>query len=237
MNTDWIISKLDNFILITTPTGWDSGSFIQVCTYDYSESEILKSRVAIDQILATILPDWRNRFDGSAEDKYKEIREACIYAKTALLEQHEIKLNLEPDRPVITLSNVHPKVLNVCGDLFAQGHYKEAISNASNSVLAFMNDFSKCKNLSGLQLVNELFSDNPPLPDRPRVLSPSFSTRESETNFRLGLKGLAMSVVGLMRNLSNHEPIEYTKDECVEYLATMSLFLRNLEKCSLNVSE
>lgn len=237
MNIEWVLKKLDDFVAMTTPSPAHSPQYSLSVGYAFADSEILAARVAIDQILDKVLPDWRQRFSGSTLDRYLDIRKACIYAKELVTVQNEITENLGADEPVIKISNIHPTVLEASKSLFNSGHYREAISNTGNVVLAKISDFSKRTDVSGLPLIEQLFSSSAPQIGKPRIKVPEFGTDDSTNNYRNGLKGLATAVVALMRNLNSHEALNYSKDECVEHLATMSLFLRNLEKCSLIIAE
>lgn len=122
--------------------------------------------------------------------------------------------------------NLHPDILRAASDLFADGHYVEAIFNAFKAVEL------RVKAMSGLDQTGEplmaaAFGDRP----RIRVSVEQGTSGESEQR---GFKFLFMGAMAGIRNPKAHEFVQQRDPQrALEYLAFASILMRRLDDATV----
>ena len=70
--------------------------------------------------------------------------------------------------------DLHPRIAAVCADLYRDGHYRNAVLDASLALVNFVKEKSRCHDLDGAKLMREVFSPNSPvLAPAPAVVVPA----------------------------------------------------------------
>jgi uncharacterized protein (TIGR02391 family) len=123
----------------------------------------------------------------------------------------------------LQIGNLHPEVVTVAGDLFANGHYAPAIFEA---VKALEQRVRKQSHLdeSGWDLMAKAFGGEHPAIDL------SVESGQSGRNEQLGLRFVFMGLFQGVRNPKAHERVEQEDPQrTLEYLGMVSLLFRRLD--------
>ncbi len=141
---------------------------------------------------------------------------------------------LQPDlSPVVRaqrafeLLDLHPLIAAACGPLFRNGHYREAVFNASTALITYTKKKAECSDLDGAKLMFRTFSkDNPCL---------IFKEDESQSNRdeQEGLMHLFVGVVQAIRNPRAHEIKPELHDEALECIVLCSFLAKKLDQAEL----
>ncbi|ATD70113.1 TIGR02391 family protein [Gordonia sp. 1D] len=126
----------------------------------------------------------------------------------------------------LTIDNLHSMVVDAAGDLFADGHYESAVSEAFKSLDVRVRDETG-STLSGTKLMNQAFGGaNPPV----IVSQETGQTRKDEQ------EGFAALFRGAMLGVRNPKAHELFKpqdpQQALEYLGFASLLHRRLDASS-----
>lgn len=147
------------------------------------------------------------------------------FAKSAFTEAHLGKE--EPPRvaPVrrLTIEKFHPRVIEASGNLFADGHFSEAVSKAFVSVEVRVRGLIG-SNQSGTKLMDEAFAGKDP--KLLIALHQGRSGQDEQAGFHALFRGAMLGI----RNPGAHElASEQDPQEALEYLALASLLHRKLD--------
>lgn len=124
----------------------------------------------------------------------------------------------------LTIENLHPCVINCAGELFADGHFSRAVTEAFVSIEVRVRGLSDSES-SGVKLMDEVFGGQ----------NPKFSVsrhdgrtgQDEQLGFHLLFRGAMLGV----RNPGAHElAFDQDPQEALEYLAFASLLHRKLDK-------
>lgn len=113
--------------------------------------------------------------------------------------------------------SLHPRIAEVCVDLYRDGHYSSAILEASKSLINYVKEKSRQDNLDGAPLMRAVFSPKSP------ILAFDV-TDESEQE---GMMHLFEGAVLAIRNPRGHDFPEDSPERALEYISFISL-LANL---------
>jgi uncharacterized protein (TIGR02391 family) len=119
--------------------------------------------------------------------------------------------------------NLHPEILAASNDLFADGHYSDAIFNAFKAIEVRVRAMSGLTDI-GEGLMGQAFSETNP---RINVAHEQGASGASEQR---GFKFLFMGAMAGIRNPKGHELVKQTDvQRTLEYLAFASLLMRRLD--------
>lgn len=118
---------------------------------------------------------------------------------------------------------LHPEVVAAASDLFTDGHYAQAVFEATKSLerrVAIQSGLD----LSGRDLMTKAFSGTPPSIDL--AVEAGQSGRDEQEGFRF----IFMGVMQGIRNPKGHEVVaQHDPQRTLEYLALVSILFRRLD--------
>jgi uncharacterized protein (TIGR02391 family) len=131
----------------------------------------------------------------------------------------------------LTIDNLHPQVIAVAGDLFADGHFDSAVSEAFKSLDIRVRDLIGSTQ-SGTKLMGEAFGGQNPRLDVSE--SEGQSGRDEQEGFGALFRGAMLGV----RNPKAHEPFKAVDPQrALEYLGFASLLHRRLDNARASAEE
>ena len=144
-------------------------------------------------------------------------------------EKGEIKELKRPGDPIpkgsYALPNLHPRIRDVSGNLFRDGHYAQAILEAYKAVAIFVKERSGRQELDGQKLMSTVFNSNNP------ILRLNDLQDQSDRDEQEGFKFLFMGAMTGIRNPKAHNIVNQTDPiSTIEYLALASLLARRVEE-------
>lgn len=123
--------------------------------------------------------------------------------------------------------NLHQRILDSCEDLYNDGHYAEAVFNASKTLVNFVKEKSRKHDLDGSSLMTTVFSKKNP------VLAFNELSNQSEADEQEGMMHLFQGAVLGIRNPRGHENLYDTPERAQEYIGLLSLLARRLGESKL----
>jgi len=139
---------------------------------------------------------------------------------------HEISVSSNVDEfELLKERGIHPKIIKVCGKLFADGHYSQAIFEAFKAINNMVKEKSGLIGHDGKDLMAQTFKLTSP------KLRWSKLTTESEKNEQEGFMFLFMGAMVGVRNPKAHdEVIQRDKTKTLEYLSLASLLAKRVDE-------
>lgn len=118
---------------------------------------------------------------------------------------------------------LHLRIATACADLYRDGHYSNAVLNASIALVNFVREKSGRFDKDGAPLMLEVFSPNNP------VLAFSDLTDQTDKDEQQGMMFLFAGSVLALRNPRAHRLLEDSPQEALEYIGLLSLLAKRLE--------
>ncbi len=120
--------------------------------------------------------------------------------------------------------DLHPRVAAVCVDLFRNGHYRNAVLDASVALVNYVKEKSRRHDLDGSGLMTAVFSKNNP--------ALAFNDRKDKTDEdeQEGLMHLFMGAVLALRNPRAHALLDDSPETALEYIALISLLAKRVDQ-------
>lgn len=122
--------------------------------------------------------------------------------------------------------DLHPRIAAVSAELFRDGHYRNAVLDASVALVNFVKEKSRRHDLDGADLMRTVFSKNNP------ILAINDLKDQSELDEQEGLMHLFEGAVLALRNPRAHELSPDSPEEALEFIAFLSLLAKQLERAS-----
>ena len=129
--------------------------------------------------------------------------------------QHQIELQ---DLPL------HRRIVDVCLELYRDGHYSNAVLDASKALINFVKERSRRDDLDGADLMRTVFSKNHP------VLAFNNLTDQSDLDEQEGMMHLFEGAVLGIRNPRGHDFLNDSPERALEYICLISLLANRLEE-------
>lgn len=237
MNTEWAIEQLGLFIAMTESKNASTASVMSFNSIAITPRNLILAQWAVVQkILEVTHPNWRNEEKFRSTYEFGQQRDAAIHAKSLLEKDEEIRTNLKPEGPVLSSENLHPEVWGSASLLWGDGHFRSAVQAASMALDKKLQDFVNRVDTSGVDLVNQTFTDRAPSTGKPRIRVPNQGHDDSTRSLQQGMLSLGQACFFIARNLTSHLLADITEQEGLEQLAMLSLFARILDTCSLEES-
>jgi uncharacterized protein (TIGR02391 family) len=120
--------------------------------------------------------------------------------------------------------DLHPRIANVCADLYRNGHYRNAVLDASVALVNFVKERSLCHDLDGAPLMRTVFSKNGP------VLAFNDLNDQTDLDHQEGMMHLFEGAVLALRNPRAHALPDDSPEDALEYIALLSLLAKYLER-------
>jgi uncharacterized protein (TIGR02391 family) len=135
--------------------------------------------------------------------------------------------------PEVGVTAMHPLVWGAAKRLWRDHHYRQAVAGAAEAVINHVKNVTGRNDVSETSLWTETFSDNDPLPGRPRLRWPGSADDNSVKTMQCGLRSFSAGVQQTIRNPAIHVPAELTEQEAIERLAALSLLATWVDQCVL----
>lgn len=144
----------------------------------------------------------------------------------------DLKLTYNFDSGTAFIIDLHPKVLEVCLELFQNGHYAQAIFESIKA----LNNYVKIKaNITDKDLSKAMakaFDEKNP------IIKLNNLGNQSDKDEQEGFKLLFMGAMTGIRNPKAHENIvQHDKNRTLEYLAFISLLFQRAEEGTVTIIE
>ncbi|MGI5506365.1 TIGR02391 family protein [Lentzea sp. CA-135723] len=110
--------------------------------------------------------------------------------------------------PTVGAAAMHPLVWGAAARLWRDGHFREAVAGAAESVVAMVKTRTKRNDLAATALWQEIFSNKEPEPGKPRLRWPGDPTHQDVITMNAGLRFLAPGIQMTIRNNAAHSTSE-----------------------------
>lgn len=135
--------------------------------------------------------------------------------------------------PSIGAEAMHPIIWGAARRLWLDGHFRQAVSAAAESLIAQVKARTGRNDVSETALWQETFSNDSPRLGRPRLRWPGDSKDQDVKSMNDGLRQFAPGVQMTIRNSAAHGSVEMSEQEALERLAALSLLAGWVENCEL----
>lgn len=165
---------------------------------------------------------------------WNAVRDATLHLIGLVKQQGAVEAMLRPQGPVLSAEGLHPWVWEAAADLWDGGHRREAIQKASSNVANQLQLKVERWDISGTDLVTQVFRKDNPEPGEPRLRFRGL--REGSEAFKNAHSGAMFFGKGCflgIRNPTSHSTEEIPEQEALEYLASLSVLARWIESAEL----
>jgi len=136
--------------------------------------------------------------------------------------------------PTIGAASMHPLVWGAARSLWVDGHFRQAIATATETLIAQVKARTGRYDLPETSLWQQAFSDKAPEPGKSRLRWPGDPTVNQDVkNMNDGLRFFAPGVQMLIRNPATHSIDEMQEQDALERLSALSLLARWVETCQV----
>lgn len=136
--------------------------------------------------------------------------------------------------PTIGAASMHPLVWAAARPLWVDGHFRQAIAAATETLIAQVKARTGRYDLAETALWQQAFSDRAPEPSKPRLRWPGDpAVNQDVKNMNDGLRFFAPGVQMLIRNPATHSVDEMLEQDALERLSALSLLARWVETCQV----
>jgi uncharacterized protein (TIGR02391 family) len=177
-----------------------------------------------------IVRDWDDdnpEYDYQAYGRGLPQMETRLRGLITRLEEKRLDLVESPEVQSFQLfqgMRLHSRIAAVSSDLFRDGHYPQAVFDASKALINFVKEKSGRYDLDGVALMTEVFSVNKP------ILRFNDLADQSDKDEQQGMMHLFMGATLGVRNPRGHSFLTDSPEEALEFIGLMSLLANRLEK-------
>jgi uncharacterized protein (TIGR02391 family) len=119
--------------------------------------------------------------------------------------------------------DLHPRVASAARDLYRDGHYKQAVLEASIALVNYVKEKSREHSLDGSKLMTTVFSANNPL------LTFNELKDQTDKDEQEGFMHLFMGAVLALRNPRAHAIFDDSPEIALDYIAFLSMLAKRLD--------
>lgn len=233
VNNDWAIDQLQRHVEMTT-LSWIEGDMVSYESTAATEDEIIASAQIVEKIMDRVTPGWRNAVDVTRPGLWREHRAAAVRALAEIKSGALVAEQLGDNAPTLTAAAMHPWVWDGARSLWQSGHYGEAVRAASTKINAELQNKIGRRDVSEKDLILQAFSDEAPVPGRPRLRLPDEDGGSTAKSLRRGIRMLGEGCFAALRNPVSHDPIVDVEEViALERLATLSLLARWIDEAEV----
>ena len=145
----------------------------------------------------------------------------------ARLEEKRLDIGADPvarARTTFEGMSLHSRIAVVCSDLYRDGHYSQAVFDASKALVNLVKDRSGKHDLDGTKLMTTVFSKNN------SILAFNDLKDQSDLDEQEGMMYLFMGAVLGVRNPRGHSVLTDSPEDALEYIGLLSLLANRVEK-------
>lgn len=121
-----------------------------------------------------------------------------------------------------TRAELHPRIAEVCTDLYQDGHYADSVFNAAKALINFVKERSGVHEKDGADLMRTVFSKNSP------ILFFNEFKDQSDYDEQEGMMHLFEGAVLALRNPRGHSFRYDTSEKALEYIVFLSMLAKRL---------
>lgn len=120
--------------------------------------------------------------------------------------------------------DLHPRIAAVCADLYRDGHYRNAVLDASVALVNYVKEKSRRHDLDGAGLMTTVFSKKNPIL--------AFNDRKDATDEdeQEGMMHLFVGAVLGLRNPRAHALLDDSPEMALEYIGLISLLAKRVDQ-------
>lgn len=133
--------------------------------------------------------------------------------------------------PTIEPSLLHPLVWAAAQRLWNDGHLRQAVAASAEAVSGQMKQLTSRNNASDTSLWQQAFSIADPQEGKPRLRWPGDSDDQDVKTMQAGLLSFAPGVNMVIRNPATHVAEDFTEQDGLEQLATLSVLAKFVDQC------
>jgi uncharacterized protein (TIGR02391 family) len=122
--------------------------------------------------------------------------------------------------------DLHPRIAEVCAGLYGDGHYAQAVFDASKALVNYVKERSRRDDLDGANLMRTVFSANDP------ILAFNDLKDQSDRDEQEGMMHLYEGAALGIRNPRGHSFRGDSPQRAMEYIAFLSLLANRLSERS-----
>jgi uncharacterized protein (TIGR02391 family) len=169
----------------------------------------------------------------SEEESQEQFAEGLVDAVSLLegliksLEEKRSELGDDPVARILTAFeglDLHSRIAAVTVELFRDGHFRNAVLDASVALVNFVKEKSRCHDRDGADLMRTVFSKNKP------ILAFNDLKDQSDLDEQEGLMHLFEGAVLALRNPRAHGLSPDSPEEALEFIGFLSLLAKQLER-------
>lgn len=126
--------------------------------------------------------------------------------------------------------DLHPRIGSVCADLYRDGHYRNAVSDAAVALVNYVKEKSRRHDLDGQGLMTTVFSKSKP------ILAFNALRDQTEEDEQQGMMYLFMGAVLAFRNPRTHALFDDSPEMALEYIAFISMLAKRVDQAKRTTS-
>ena len=120
--------------------------------------------------------------------------------------------------------DLHPRIAGVAFDLYRNGHFRNAVLDASVALVNFVKEKSRRHDLDGSGLMSTVFSKNNP------ILAVNGLANTTDEDEQEGMMHLFMGVVLALRNTRAHTLLDDSPEMALEYIGLISMLAKRVDQ-------
>lgn len=183
------------------------------------------------------LGDYRFDHDGHEQDHWVAARQAAIDALGRARSADEYAAFLRPTSPNIAADDLHPWVWQPAAPLWAADAHQDAVLAAARTVNRRLQQKLNRHDIGEYDLAMQSFDPKAPVVGKPRLRAPGDRTTPTWRARQEGAKYVTAGVFLAIRNIAAHDDdADWSEQEALEYLATLSVVARWIEEFTVETS-
>lgn len=231
METELMIEILNKFIIDTEVVDYDAYGY-RTATRGTRE-ECLKSKAVVQRIFQAIDPNWNDLAQPTINEEFSFYRDVAIQI-LGVLEQASVLEKLSKTKELnFPASHLRTDLWTAIHSLWSSNHYREAVAKGGEFIDGYLKEKVKRGDISGVQLIQEVFSLSEPQLGKPRLCSKLPNLSEDARNEIDGLRSCGVACISYVRNLSTHSLEKYSENMALERVFTFNLYLNGLDKLAV----
>lgn len=207
--------------------------------YDANVGEpavVVASAQIAEKIIDRVLPRWRSDIPKDPAGLWQQHREAAIRAVSELRSRDEVATKLGDDAPDMNAAAMHPWAWEAARSLWQSGHFREAVRAAAVKVNAELQNKVGRRDASEVNLFQQSFSDDMPLPGKPRLRPEGDDGGKTSLSLRRGIVAFAEGCYAAIRNPASHDEGDLGEQIAMEQLAAFSVLARWVDAATVDAA-
>lgn len=191
-------------------------------------SSVTGVRFAVPGVLDPFV-NWQRMLEPKPLLDASVVRGCCLQAAGRL---EGLKAKAEAlSSPAIEPSLLHPLVWAAAQRLWNDGHLRQGVAAAAEAVSGQMKQLTGRNNATDTSLWQQAFAAAEPQEGKPRLRWPGDPDDQDVKTMQAGLLCFAPGVNMVIRNPATHVAKDFTEQDGLEQLATLSVLAKFLDRC------